>query len=233
MLRLQIISLAVSVLGAAVMPNVGFQSRTNETRAARVHLTSAPPKAGLVDDDTVGFAKSRKSQPQNDDFSAVGDSWGDTVDQRLDELERKVALCPCSNAAEGKAPAVAGSTTIKEAVVRSDMKPQEVADALVKLGFKSTAPSAAPVVQTFYAGGGSTGSYSGGSSGSSTVMASSPTTTWQTSSYAVPATSYWVPQVATPVSGVSYSYSTAAPRRVLRANSAQTCRLMNGQWVCQ
>ena len=196
MLRIQIVSLAASAVLASLMP--GFQSDKPE-KPSRVHLTSM--QSGLVPDETPTPKKAEVTDFKGAGFQDAED-WGSTVDRRLAELERKVALCPCSNT-KGATPAAAtaGATTTKETIVRSDMKPQEVADALTKLGFKSTVP--APV-QTVYA------------------MATIPATTWQTSSYAAPQPTYWVPQVP--------------PRRVFRAKSAtQNCTpvLVNGQWVCQ
>lgn len=223
MLRLQLATIAFSALAALVpgMFNPGGDEPTKKAPAG--HFTSAPMQSGgLVSDDTPKAEVAK-------DFKAPGfkaeESWGEVVDRRLDELERKVALCPCSNGTSKPAPAATATT--KEAVVRSDMKPQEVVDTLTKLGFKSTAP--APVVSTVVSSGGSTGSYSGGSTGSSAVLAGPVVTTWETSAYATPAPVY---------SGPTYSYSVPAyqPMRPLQNarayRSSGTCRIVNGQMVC-
>lgn len=223
MFRLQLATIAFSAL-AALMPGV-FNSEDSKA-TPRGHFTAAPMQTGgLVADEAPEVTK---------DFKAPGfkaeEAWGESVDRRLTELERKVALCPCSNgtAAPATPAAPAAGTTTKEAVVRSDMKPQEVVDTLTKLGFKSTAPAA---VSTVVSTGGSTGTtYYGASSGTSTVVSSPVVTTYETSSYSQPVYS------GTVYSG-SYSVPAYQPMRPLqnaRAYRAASggCRIVNGQMVC-
>lgn len=183
MLRLQVLSLLVSASVAALMP--GYHSNNTETQTNKVRLTSMQTGGGLVADDPVPL---KKPEVTKLDFRGAGydddsDSWGSKVDRRLDELERKVAACPCSNGVEAKS---AGATTVKEAVVRSDMKPQEVADQLTKLGFKSTA---SPTVTTWQ-----TSSYAASRQ---------------------PETTYWVPQAVPMKSAVSRFRSNQTCSQVL------------------
>lgn len=230
MLRYQIATLALSAL-AAFLPGTSMFATKGSSSSAPVragHFTSAPSQTGgLAGDDAKAESTAR-------DFKGAGfqaeETWGDAVDRRLTELERKVALCPCSNgtAAPATPAAPAAGTTTKEAVVRSDMKPQEVVDTLTKLGFKSTAPAA---VSTVVSTGGSTGTtYYGASSGTSTVVSSPVVTTYETSSYSQPVYS------GTVYSG-SYSVPAYQPMRPLqnaRAYRAASggCRIVNGQMVC-
>lgn len=216
---------------AAFMPGINSDDDAkNESRPRAGHFTSAPPGLGLVADDGKAEVNKEFKAPG---FKPVAESWGDTVDRRLTELERKVALCPCSSttAAPAATTTTQGGTTIKEAVVRSDMKPQEVVDQLTKLGFKSSTPAVSTVVSS----GGSTGAVMG-CTGSSYPVVSYPTVTYESSSYASPVYSTQV--YSTPVYSGSYSVPAYQPLRPLqnarayRAATAPSCRIVNGVMQC-
>jgi len=222
---------AIGSVGALLAPNAKDEKARQYSSPEQPHFVSAPAD------------KKPKAESEDSDFRGSGYGYNDPLEDRVVKLENDMQVVkkaielvnggktPAAAVTEAASkPAVESKTTqVDSLTVRAGQTPEEVVKALQAAGYKAN------VTYGSYGSTGSSATYSSGGSsgGSKSAVSYAYPETVQSYSYPVQQSySYPVQTQAT----YAYPVQTQSSYRVGlfgRVYSSQpTCRMVNGQMIC-
>ena len=241
MFKTQLVFAMISAIGAIISPfgfGTGKDNGTGASQPEQPHFVAAPYQRAEVKD-----------------FEAP--SYADPLEQRVTALEARASTIEASLAkvADMKASSVAAVETPKGAsatpgvdsrTVTESSKSKtisiaegatagQIVDALKAIGVSAYETKPAHQNSSYGSSGGTAISYSGGSTGSSTYQGSaygSSSTAYSRSVYAVPYYNVSTVPIAANVVSSQPRRSGIFQGPLRRATAPATCRIVNGQVVC-